>query len=172
MFFMNADNLGGFSTQTNNVLGTYGVGGCWCGASYFVDKDKAARVVSSGGKSIQVWKLATSPNPSLTKVTSSAAFNPVYSGFFTSVSSNHTANPIIWALTRPTEAQTAVSLYAFSPDNGGTTMKQLFAGTAGAWPVNGTNTNLVPVVANGEVFVASYKELMIFGLKAKGKTKK
>lgn len=172
MFFMNADNLGGFSTQTNNVLGTYGVGGCWCGESYFVDKDKAARVVSSGGKSIHVWKLATSPAPVLTKVTSSTAFNPVYSGFFTSVASNGTANPIIWALTRPTEAQSTVSLYAFSPDIGGTTMKQLFTGTAGAWPVNGTNTNLVPVVANGEVFVASYKELVIFGLKAKGKTKK
>ena len=172
MFFMNEDNLGGFSTLTNNVLGTYTVGGCWCGASYFVDKDKAARVVSSGGRSIQVWKLLTSPSPALTKVSSSAAFNPVTSGFFTSVSSNGSANPIIWALTRPTQAQSTVSLYAFAPDIGGTTMKQLFTGTAGAWPANGTNTNLVPVVANGEVFVASYKELMILGLKAKGKAKK
>ena len=51
-------------------------------------------------------------------------------------------------------------------------MKQLYEGTAGTWPVNGTNTNLVPVVANGEVFVASYKELVIFGLTPKaGKSK-
>ena len=31
------------------------------------------------------------------------------------------------------------------------------------------NANLVPVVANGEVFVASYAQLQIFGLKHAGK---
>lgn len=103
MFFMNEDDLGGFSTQTNNVLGTYNIGACWCGESYFVDpKDNSARVVSSGASSILVWKLLTSPTPSLTNVTSSPAVQTVQTGFFTSVSSNGTANPIIWALARPT----------------------------------------------------------------------
>src|SRR5271154_6129456 len=89
MFFMNEDGLGGFSTETNNVLGTYAIGQCWCGESYFVDpKDSAARVVSSGGSNIIVWKLLTSPAPSLTEVTSSPALNTVGTGFFTSVSSN------------------------------------------------------------------------------------
>ncbi|MGA8868404.1 MAG: hypothetical protein WB510_15630, partial [Candidatus Sulfotelmatobacter sp.] len=166
MFFMNEDDLGGFSTQTNNVLGTYTVGPCWCGQSYFVDpRDHAARVVSSGGNSILVWKLQTSPAPSLTNVSSSPALQTVQTGFFTSVSSNGTANPIIWALSRPTGKQTTVSLYAFAPDVGGTTMKQLFVGTAGTWVANGSNSNLVPVVANGKVFVASYKKLVILGLR-------
>jgi hypothetical protein len=165
MFFMNEDNLGGFSTQTNNVLGTYSVGPCWCGQSYFVDpKDNVARVVSSGGSRIRVWKLRTAPSPSLTQVTSSPMLNTVDTVFFTSVSSNGTANPIIWAVSRPGTSQTAIYLYAFAPDFGGSTMKQLFMGTAGSWALNGSNTNLVPVVANGKVFVGAYKQLAIFGL--------
>ena len=37
MYLMNEDHLGGYSSTTNNVLGTYSIGGCWCGPSYFVD---------------------------------------------------------------------------------------------------------------------------------------
>jgi hypothetical protein len=51
-------------------------------------------------------------------------------------------------------------------------MKQLYMGTVGTWVVNGTNSNLVPVVANGKVFVASYKELVILGLTPKGGAQK
>jgi outer membrane protein assembly factor BamB len=168
MFLMNEDNLGGFSPQGNNVLGTYNIGPCWCGPSYFVDPtDGAARVVSSGANQMEVWKLATSPGPGLTRVSESGDLTTRANGFFTSVSTNGTgtaANPIIWAVTRPVRALTTVSLYAFSPDSGGATMKQLFMGNAGAWVSNGSNPNLVPVVANGRVFVASYKELVILGL--------
>jgi len=58
MYFMNEDSLGGYSPSTNNVLGSYVVGGCWCGPSYFVDPtDGLGRVVSSGGKSITIWKV-------------------------------------------------------------------------------------------------------------------
>jgi hypothetical protein len=43
-------------------------------------------------------------------------------------------------------------------------MPVLFQAPAGSWPNYGNNANLVPVVANGEVFVASYQQLQIFGL--------
>jgi len=36
---------------------------------------------------------------------------------------------------------------------------------AGYWPLTGANANLVPVVTNGKVYVGSYKQLAIFGLK-------
>jgi len=50
MSLMNEDDLGGYSRTKNNVLGTYNVGPCWCGQSYFVDaSDGLARVVSRGG---------------------------------------------------------------------------------------------------------------------------
>ncbi len=168
MFLMNEDELGGFSPDEDNVLGTYTIGACWCGESYFIDpRDNLARVVTSGNTSIMVWKLQTSPKPSLTNVSSSPVLNTVNTGFFTSVSSNGTANPIIWGLSRPTGKITTISLYAFAPDIGGTTMKQLFVGTAGTWVANSNNSNLVPVVANGKVFVSSYKELVILGLRGK-----
>ncbi len=173
MFLMNEDNLGGYSTTHNNVLGGYNVGNCWCGPSYFVDPDGAGRVVSSGGKTIKVWKLQTSSKPSLTNVTSSGAVGGGQSGgFFTSISSNGTSSPIIWSLSHATGSANAIFLYAFDPDSGGSSMKQLLKVSAGSWPFILGNANLVPVVANGQVFVATYKQLQIFGLKSSSKKKK
>jgi hypothetical protein len=167
MYFMNEDSLGGYSTTQNNVLGTYGVGSCWCGQSYFVDPvDGLARVVSSGGRTAEVWKLQTSPTPSLTKITTSPSIGGGQDGgFFTTVSSNGTASPIIWAVSRPVSRTSSnVNLFAFDPESAGSTMAQLFSASAGTWPNTGGNANIVPVVANGKVFVASNKELRIFGL--------
>jgi hypothetical protein len=168
MYFMNEDDLGGYSTTENNVLGTYQIGGCWCGESYFVDPtDGLARVVSSGGNVVDVWKLETSPTPSLTNVThSQGLITGQNGGFFTSVSSNGNANPIIWALARPTSQKPpSMLLYAFNPDSGKTLMTQLFKTVGGSWPNQGGDSNQVPMIANGMVYVASFKELKIFGLK-------
>ena len=174
MFLMNGDHLGGYSTVKNNVLGSYPVGACWCGPSYFVDPaDGVARVVSSGGRTVRVWKLQTSPKPALTKVAASPyTGGGQLPGFFTTISSNGTASPIIWALSHPSSStQTKIFLFAFNPESG-STMTQLFKRSAGDWPNTGGNSNLVPVVANGEVFVASNKQLQIFGLKAAPTKKK
>jgi hypothetical protein len=77
------------------------------------------------------------------------------------------ANPIVWALSRPLSATNiGINLYAFNPDAGGTQMKQLVKIAAGTWPSFQGNINQPPVVANGEVFVASDHQLQIFGLKA------
>jgi hypothetical protein len=173
MYFMNEDSLGGYSTNGNNVLGTYTVGSCWCGQSYFVDpSDGAARVVSSGGNRVEVWKLQTSPKPKLTEVAQSPALKSgQFPGFFTSISSNGTASPIIWALTRPlSKSSNAIGLYAFNPE-GGKTMTQLFHANAGAWPNVGGDSNQAPVVANGKVYVASNKQVQIFGLSQQKKSK-
>ncbi|HUO13475.1 MAG TPA: hypothetical protein VMX38_00700 [Verrucomicrobiae bacterium] len=172
MYLMNTDNLGGYFTNKNNVLGTYSIGGCWCGQSYFVDADGAARVVSSGGTNVKIWKLSTSPKPALTRVASSGTIQDGQDpGFFTSISSNGSSNAIVWAVSRPISTQKPrIYLYAFNPDSGGL-MTQLFKSFAGAWPNVGGNSNLVPVVANGEVFVASNKQLQAFGLTSGNKGK-
>jgi len=170
MYLMNVDHLGGYSPTKNNVLATAPVGSCWCGQSYFVDTDGTASVVSSGGRTVKIWKLATSPKPAFSKgPVSPPVAGGQFPGFFTSISSNGTTNPVIWALSHPpnSSAKSPIYLYAFNPDSTtGSTMAQLFKGLAGNWPNVGGNSNLVPVVANGEVFVASYQELVIFGLKA------
>ncbi|MGA7908911.1 MAG: hypothetical protein WCA16_15990 [Candidatus Sulfotelmatobacter sp.] len=169
MFLMNEDHLGGFSSQ-NHVLGSYAVGACWCAESYFIDpKDGAPRVVSSGGKTIKVWKLLTSPSPRLTLVSSSGSIGGGQTpGFFTAVSSSGRTNAIVWALSHP-GGNSVINLYAFNPDLGGTSMKQIFKASAGSWPNPPNNSNQVPVVALGKVFVASSKQLQIFGLKSGGK---
>jgi hypothetical protein len=174
MYFMNEDALGGYSTKTNNVLGTYSIGGCWCGQAYFVDpSDGLGRVVASGGRSAVVYKIQTSPTPALVKASQSPNLvNTVQdAGFFTAISSNGTLSPIIWALSRPTSATgNPIYLYAFDPEsvtNG--SMKQLVRIRAGSWPNTTGNANLVPLVTNGEVFVASHNQLRIFGIKSGGK---
>ncbi len=179
LYLMNEDSLGGYSSTFNNVLGSYVIGKCWCGESYYVDPtDMSSRIVTSGGTTAEVWELQTSPTTALNMVTSASVSGTTAQdpGFFTSVSSNGTQNPIIWALSRPLSAtQNSINLLAFNPDSGGSTMTQLFEGPAGSWVNLGNNANLVPVVANGEVFVASYKQLQIFGLttgKNRGKRKK
>src|SRR5277367_862406 len=136
MYLMNEDQLGGYSPSKNNVLGTYSVGGCWCGESYFVDpSDGLGRVVSSGGKVVKVWKVQTSPAIALKKVLVSPAVGGTQDpGFFTTISSNGNAHSIIWALSRPPNTTKApIHLFAFDPESGKSTMNQLFKGTAGAW---------------------------------------
>jgi len=180
MYLMNEDNLGGYSPKKNNVLGSYQVGHCWCGQSYFVDpSDGLGRVVTSGGNTVKVWKVQTTPTVALTLVAMFAGVGSASGqlqdpGFFTSVSSNGTASSIIWAISRPTTNNNGapISLFAFDPESGGSIMKKLFEAPAGNWPNTTGNANLVPVVANGMVFVASNQQLQIFGLTAgKAKTK-
>jgi hypothetical protein len=168
MFFMNEDDLGGYSSTANNVLGSYAIGACWCGESYFVDPaDGLGRVVSSGGNRVKVWKLLTSPAPTLSQLMESPVLHTGQNGgFFTSVSSNGTANPIIWALSRPVyKTDGGIWLYAFTPESSGKGMTTLFKAYAGVWPNINGDSNQVPLIANGKVYVASYKKIYIFGLK-------
>ena len=163
MFLMNEDSLGGYSSLNNNVLGSYNISPCWCGLSYFVDPtDSLPRVVSSGGKNVKVWTLQSSVVPSLTLASQSVSIGGEQDpGFFTSISSNGTRNPIIWAVSRPSSADLNVYLYAFDPD---AKMATLLRTPAGTWPNLLANANVVPVVANGRVIIGSHNQLQIFGL--------
>ncbi|MGA9529145.1 MAG: Ig-like domain-containing protein, partial [Terriglobales bacterium] len=132
--------------------------------SYYVDNsDSIARVVTSGGSHVQVYQVLTSPSPALNLVAQSSTLVGSSSGFFTTVSSNGASNAVIWALSRPASSSAPVYLYAFNPDSG-STLKPIYKLSAGTWPYTTGRSNLVPVVADGEVFVASYQNLNIFGL--------
>jgi outer membrane protein assembly factor BamB len=164
MFLLNRNDMGGFSLTNNHVLGEYPIGVCFCGQSYYPNN-----IVTSGGSQVGVWLINTSPSPSLTQIHSADIDTGGDGGFFTAVSSNGNANVIIWAVSRhhSKDGGPDPTLYAFQPIPGTPQLKPLFKATAGRWDVPysiyGANSNIVPVVANGHVYVASYKELDIFG---------
>jgi hypothetical protein len=166
MYLMNQNSLGG--ENSGNVVGKYPVGACWCGPSYFEGSDGVGRVVSSGGSSVKVWEVQSSPTTGLVP---DPGFSPPsistgrLPGFFTSISSNGMTpgSAIIWAVNRPFNTTMHITLYAFDAATG----TQLFSATAGTWPwPKSRNANIVPTVANGKVYVASHKVLSIFGIKA------
>lgn len=157
------------SSNLSSVLDMHQLAaGCWCGTSYFQGSDGINRLVTSAGNAVQTWQVLTTPTPHLMAEASSYVQSSVQDpGFFTVVSSRgeRAGSAIIWAVARPS-SNTGLMLYAFSatPDNGA--LPQLYSAPAGAWPNLGGNANVVPVVANGKVYVASYQSLMIFGSNA------
>ncbi len=163
MFILDRNSLGGYTPGgPDKVVAQANIGGCWCGESYFHHK-----IVSSGGSNAILWKIKTSPGVSLQNEATSAGIGGAQDpGFLTSVSSEDEHHPIIWAVSRPDNSSPAdISLFAFKGEpSGGGTLDTLFQGPAGNWPNTGGNSNLVPVVVNGKVYVASYKQLRIFGL--------
>jgi hypothetical protein len=179
MFLLNANNMGGYTPGgPDNVLDVQQIGGCWCAPSFFTGSDGVGRVVSSGGNTLSTWKIvqtATSSSlvqeasitlPFLLREKKGANFP---SGFFTSVSSNGTSmnNGIIWVTGRQAASRTTVTLYALNatPSNG--TFQILNQVAAGPWNYP-LNANTVPVVANGQVYVASDGYLTIWGLTSSG----
>lgn len=172
-FLMNRDNLGGYTQGgPDNVLQSVNQGGCWCGPAFFVGSDGSAYVLTGGGNGITSWQLTL---PAVQLVQKSAAPSsatdglPDYGGSIPVVSSNGTTagTAIAWFVQRPSSSSdsdpgTPVTLQVFDASN---LRKQLFSAQAGTWThaVN-SNADLVPTVANGKVYVASNKQLQIFGL--------
>jgi len=167
------------------------IGECHCGPSYFKGADGVARVISSGDSQVTQWTLTSAATPTLTmEASAQLAVSGQDGGFFTSVSSDgsNANTPIIWAVDRPIGAGSAcnptgagwppspdqdpakcfVSLYAFdatvAAPSSTAALRQLGKWQAGTWTYTNGNTNIVPTVANGMVYVASFKQLQIFGL--------
>jgi hypothetical protein len=172
IFLMDQTNLGGFSTTSNNVLyenddyfNTGNQLGCWCAPVYFKGSDGNPYIAYSlggNGGNLTVWLINTSGTPSLSRVSSTPVFTPAQEGgFFSSVSSNGTTagTDILWIVSRPDE-----TLYAYNAIPSGGSNSLLFSAIAGSWTNTQANANIVPVVANGKVFVATLKKLTIFGL--------
>lgn len=174
LYLMNRDSMGHYvSGGPDAVPFSTQIGRCWCGQSYYQGADGVGRVISSGGSVAAVWKIATDGGqPSLVKESGSSALPTGQdSGFFTTVSSNGTQanSQIVWAVTRPVRNSKPplVYLYAIDPSSlSGGQSATLFSAMAGTWPHTFANTNTVPLVANGRVYVASYKKLVMFGLGA------
>ncbi len=167
MYLMQGSKLGGYTPGgPDAVLSAVTIGPCWCGPSTF-NTAHGPVVVSSGGNTVELWHVQTAPTPALVQG-ASAGINdgPNARGFFTTVSSNGFYAPIIWAVGRPLPSTNTVTLYALQaavPD-GTAHLPVLFHAPAGVWPNSTGKANLSATVANGYVYVASNKQLAIFGL--------
>ena len=166
MFLLDRDNLGSFtpSDQSDGIM-SVDIGRCWCGESFYTDNAGTGHVLSSGGDTLTSWKLQTGLVTSLQRewdATDPLRSDVFQKGFFTSVSSNGIAQntAIVWSIERPSAMPPALTLMVTDAKDG----SSLGEFPAGAWPNTGGAANTVPIVANGRVYVASYKELKIFGL--------
>jgi outer membrane protein assembly factor BamB len=166
LYALDRDRLGGYvAAGPDAALAEAYVGPCWCASSYFTGSDGVGRVVTGGNGQIAEWSVATAPFALQRIFRTPPLPGNQDPGAFTSVSSNGTqpGSAVIWSVSRPADAAPAsINLYAFDAASGA----QLYAAAAGSWPSSGANANIVPVVANGRVYVASYKQLAIFGLGA------
>lgn len=174
MFLLDREKLGGYDPNgLNKTFRSYDIGGCWCGPSYFVGSDGIGRIVSSGENSMAVWKVLEGGRQ-LEKDYVKNFLKPqvvFQKGFFTSISSKgqQSGTAVIWAVQRPIdEMDRSLNLYAFDAKDG-SILSSAMGGPwpAGPWPNTGGGANAVPVVANGRVFVASFREVRIYGLGAK-----
>jgi outer membrane protein assembly factor BamB len=164
LYALNRDQLGGYvPAGPDRSLAEIDVGKCWCASSYFTGPDGVGRIVTGAASEVGVWALGTSPVRLTLQSLSAPLPGSQDRGVFTSVSSNGTrsGSAVIWSVSRPVDPSPAlVNLYAFNAATGAL----IYSSTAGTWPSVGSNANIVPVVANGHVYVASYKTLTIFGL--------
>ena len=170
LFVMNRSlgEMGGYVAGGPNKSIHINLGGCWCGPSYFTGSNAIGRVVTSQGNVLNTWRVNTAlKHPLILEGASTLPASIQDPGFFTSVSSNGTQSgtAIIWAVLRPTSAAPPnLTLYAFNAAPTVGALPVLYSAVAGTWPNLGGNANIVPVVANGNVYVASYQTLTIFGL--------
>ncbi len=155
---LDRDNLGGFNAQSNNVVqelpnqgGVYSTPAYWNGNIYLWAKnDVLKQFTLSGGR------LSTSPVKSAQQSSGFPGASPV-------VSSNGTANGIVWALKTDGYPQGNPSvLYAFDASDVSKLLyssAQNSARDSAAPAVKFT----VPMVMNGKVYVGAQKELDVYG---------
>jgi hypothetical protein len=168
-YILNRDGLGGYSPGgPNRDLAELANGPCWCGPAYFVGGDSVPRIVTGGGSGVAIWKLLDGTSLKIARegrVSSGYTDGqPDNGGTIPAISSNGTkrGSAILWFVQRPNDTNTyTMYLRAFDAANIG---RQIFFSTAGNWSNYNSNANSVPTVANGHVYVGSYKQLQIFGL--------
>ncbi|MBS0579286.1 MAG: hypothetical protein JSR36_08500 [Proteobacteria bacterium] len=165
LYVVNRDAMGHFNTATNNnwqtipsIFGNRGVdplngtSGIWSTPAYFNGRiyyNAVNNVMMSF--SISQAMLSTTPTKGAVKFP--------YPGASPSVSANGTSNGIVWALYNATPAV----LYALDA----TTLAQLYSSSdaaGGRDQFGAGNKFIVPVVANGKVFVGTTNSVAVFGL--------
>ena len=168
MYLLDQNDLGGYNPSHNNDLDEKQIGGCWCGQWYFArGKKSSSFIVGSGGSTVSLWKVQTSPSAKLVSrgyrrtclMGRIPGSSPAYRR--TERAAARLSGP---SRGRNTFPETLRSALKSEPHSGSSTLDTLYQSAAGSWTASNGNANLVPVVANGKVYVASYQQLDIFGI--------
>jgi len=157
MYIVDRNNMGKFTSVGNNIwqqLSGVLSGGVWATPAYFnfgiyygpQDGPLMAFSVTNA-------LLSNSP----TSQSSTRFTNP---GTFPVVSANGTANAIVWAY----ENASPAVLHAYAAANLATELYNSKQAPNGRDQFGAGNKNIVPVVADGKVFVATTNSVAVFGL--------
>ncbi len=156
MYVVNRDSMGGYSTSTNNIVqtvtttgGLWGMPAYWNGNVYlWPSKGHLSRYPITSGK------LSASPSEI------SSQSQSAWYGSTPSISSNGTANGIVWSLDW---SQTPGVLYA----NNATNVAQLLWASSQNTTRDSVGTPVkfvVPTIADGNVFVGADSQVDVYGL--------
>jgi len=157
LYVVDRNNMGKFNSVSNNIWqqldGVLG-DGVWSTPAYF----NSTIFYGPQGGSLRAFSvthalLSTSP-------TSQTATQFAYPGTFPVVSANGSANAIVWAY----ENTTPAVLHAYAAANLANELYNSNQAASGRDQFGLGNKNIVPVVADGKVFVATTNSVAIFGL--------
>jgi outer membrane protein assembly factor BamB len=157
MYVVDRNDMGKFTSVGNNIwqqlTGVLG-SGVWATPAYF---DSSVYYGPQGGPlmafSVSGARLSSSP-------TSQSSTQFTYPGTFPVVSANGTTNAIVWAY----ENTSPAVLHAYSASDLATELYNSNQASGGRDQFGAGNKNIVPVVADGKVFVATTNSVAVFGL--------
>ena len=156
IYLVNRDSMGKFNSVSNNIWqeldGVLG-GGVYATPAYF----NFSIYYGPQGGSLRAFSMANALLSSSPTSQSSTHFP--YPGTFPVVSANGTANAIVWAY----ENTSPAVLHAYAATNLATELYNSNQASRGRDHFGAGNKYIVPVVADGKVFVASARNVAVFG---------
>jgi Immunoglobulin I-set domain/PQQ-like domain len=157
IYVVNRDNMGQFTSVGNNIWqeldGIMG-GGVYSAPAYFNN----SIYYSPQGGSLQAFALTSAMLSSSPTSQTSTQF--AYPGTFPVVSANGAANAIVWAY----ENTAPAVLHAYAAANLATELYNSNQASGGRDQFGAGNKNIVPIVADAKVFVATTNSVAVFGL--------
>ncbi|HEX5472066.1 MAG TPA: LamG-like jellyroll fold domain-containing protein, partial [Lacipirellulaceae bacterium] len=164
VYLVNRDDMGGFSSTSDNVVQEVSLAGHATSSMAYFDNMIYSNAFSDVLKAFKVTNGTLSNGPIASGSTSFA-----FPGATPSISSyGSSANGIVWEVQYTNSTSTAI-LRAFDAIPNGTSLTQIYSSNdaAGNRDQLGTNVKFVsPTIANGHVYVGTSGAVTVFGLLA------
>jgi hypothetical protein len=157
IYLVNRDNMGEFTTGSNNVIQTI----TGASAGYFGSPAYFNKAVYYSGQGDHVARY-TITNGTLSKNPASKSTKTLTAGGTPSVSANGSANGIVWVIDASGKSGSTAVLHAYKAANLATELYNSQQDASRDTIGKGTRFS-VPTIANGHVYVGGKSNLFIFG---------